>query len=268
MIDIKTAIKKVLSRPMEGFGPLKGIHYGAFSISNNGVERDSYMNVGGDIHANYLLPGRNGNLDLGLLVADVPGDYGTTGIEDQAIYLLSLFGKVIGKNINRASPERIIREANSTIIEDRKNCLEIPEYVPAIFARYNLKKNLLEVANAGHPAFKIVRPRLKQVLTYSRSGLPLGFEDEYQEKVPMQTIRVKLQLGDRVYFISDGIRKPGKIIDKSLLALSHINFEDSCVELLYSLNEFLKNEGNDLTVTGFAVVDQPDSKSSAVDWTI
>lgn len=143
--------------------------------------------VAGDYYDVFPL----GDEEIGIVVADVAGKgVGASLIMATAKALLPMI-----------APGRLPGEALSILSERLSRDLSSREFVAIAFARLNIRKNELVLANAGLPDPLLVRENGVEELVVEGTRLPAGLRNgtNYQSKT------IALQPGDRILLFSDGL---------------------------------------------------------------
>jgi hypothetical protein len=142
----------------------------------------------------------------------VAGDfYDFVRLDDGSIVIVvaDVAGKGMGASLIMASvkavlpfiAQRPVTEAMAALNDKLVRELDRREFVALSYARLDLDRGTLEVANAGFPDPYLVRNRAASPLSVQGARLPLGIRSD----VRYETLDIQVVRGDRVLFVSDGI---------------------------------------------------------------
>jgi len=146
------------------------------------------QNVGGD-YFDFI---RLGPSTLGILLGDVSGKGVPAAL--QMARLMSDFRYVSTKN---SEPKDVLHEVNNILFERSYRGM----FTTVVYLVLHLNKRVMSVANAGHLAVLLQRGGGRVEETAPASGTPLGMLPQTQ----YQQMEIKLDPGDRVVLISDGV---------------------------------------------------------------
>ena len=151
--------------------------------------------VGGDWYD--FIPMDNGR--WGLVLADVSGK-GTA-----AALLMSATRGILRSLAGAAcTPREVLTKLNRLLVED----FPAGRFVTMVYAVLDPAKRTLTFANAGHPPPLLLGGISAQFLDVER-GIPLGLgASDFSE------VEVKLAVGSRLVFYSDGITEAGNLMDE------------------------------------------------------
>jgi sigma-B regulation protein RsbU (phosphoserine phosphatase) len=176
---------------------------------------------------------------IGIVMGDVSGHgIGAALIMVQTRAYLRMLSKL------ETDPGIILTQINQILKDD----LDDIHYVTLIFARLDLKQNLLEYVSAGHiPAYLLKNSDGKDEILES-TGIPLGIVKDY---VYLKSKPIKLERGDILAFITDGIVE-ARLLDENEFGYDRMleviksyrdNPAEQIVEKLYeATRSFVNNE--------------------------
>ncbi len=184
--------------------------------------------VGGDWYD--FIPMDNGR--WGLVLADVSGK-GTA-----AALLMSATRGILRSLAGAAcTPGEVLTKLNRLLVED----FPAGRFVTMVYAVLDPAKRTLTFANAGHPPPLLLGGISAQFLDVER-GIPLGLgASDFSE------VEVKLAVGSRLVFYSDGITEAGNLMDEeygSVRLQEHFLRTDASAEsLLDEVRSFADGAG-------------------------
>jgi CHASE2 domain-containing sensor protein/serine phosphatase RsbU (regulator of sigma subunit) len=147
--------------------------------------------VGGDLYDAFMLDERR----LCFMIGDVSGK----GIPASLFMALT---KTLAKSLARrehTSLERALRAVNEEISRENRAAM----FVTAIIGVVDARNGEVELCNAGHNAPILLRPGEPPKELDGAGGPPLCVDEEF----PYSTQRVKLEGGDILLFITDGVNE-------------------------------------------------------------
>jgi len=152
------------------------------------------FDVGGDFYEHVVRSGDHGHGDeLFVTVVDVSGK----GMK-AALTAIFTSGLLLSRvRSHDCDPAQIVSDVNTLLFER----VERQMFVTCILAKYTVGDRLLEYVNAGHCQPVLVRRGKAQLLSSALPRFPMGIRQE----VRYQDMHVQLELGDTVFFYSDGL---------------------------------------------------------------
>lgn len=184
--------------------------------------------VGGDWYD--FIPMDNGR--WGLVLADVSGK-GTAA----ALLMSATRGILRSLAAAACTPREVLTKLNRLLVED----FPAGRFVTMVYAVLDPAKRTLTFANAGHPPPLLMNGVSAQFLDVER-GIPLGLgASDFSE------VEVKLAVGSRLVFYSDGITEAGNLMDEeygSVRLQEHFLRTDASAEsLLDEVRSFADGAG-------------------------
>lgn len=148
------------------------------------------LEVGGDYYDFFIH--KNGNLSL--IVADVSGK----GVS-AAFYMAELKGIFQSLAKLYPFPNDFIAKANETIFEH----IDKKFFITIAYAYFDMKKNTVHVARAGHLPPVFVRNQSVKLLKIP--GIGIGLITGYRFQKSLKHLKLKLRKNDLLIFFSDGV---------------------------------------------------------------
>lgn len=149
------------------------------------------LEVGGDYYDFIDL----GEKKLGVAVGDVSGK-GT-----QAAFFMTLTKGFLNALARVSqSPSKILTEVNTLFYEN----VERGMFISMVYGIFDMKKNSLTLARAGHNPVIMRKSRANEVQVVSPTGLALGLDKGNRFAKSIQEVTIKFQSGDLFVFYTDG----------------------------------------------------------------
>lgn len=145
--------------------------------------------VGGDLYDFFMLT----QTKVCLVIGDVSGK-GIPAALFMAVTQTLHRGVAHHRNVD---PERLVFQMNQSLCSNNKAGL----FVTYLFSVIDFETMTLTYTNAGHDPFYILKPSGNVLEPCERHGIPLGI----RKNRPYKKSEVKLEIGDTLFFYTDGI---------------------------------------------------------------